>query len=1264
MREDVKKTLRIVLKIVKYLAITIGVLWALLIILLQIVLSDKFLKRTVDKLIPQYVEDAQVSYTRISASALKSFPNLRLTIDSVCITYPHDKFAHYDSIPGPSGRLDNLGRAPEADTLACFSSISVSVSYLSLLRGKIVITDFSLKDARVFARQLDSLKGNWGILKFLAPQEDDSPSSLPNIILRRLGVKGKTVAVYTNKADTVFAAIMSRNIEMEGELALLEPFKAKLKLDIDSLFVSGRTATDTIAAGLKRLSLNRRRRFHDLSAQGGAFVSMGGSGRMMLPLKVDGSFSFPNQDGSRLVIQNMRFRSASFSLTASSDLAFYDDSTGIKAIASVDSCNAGKILKDFAALLPQEARSFDSNADISLKLTCDGVLKTDPLRLPDIVAKLCVPKSYIRHKDVESPGRLAADIEFTAGKKRLLDAKVNNLDFAFAGVELGGHIRATELLGDDPHLYMDTKGYADLEKISTFLPEGMLAHGIIQAKLKGDARVSEFGPGNFAGANLDGFIYSDSISVRDDYMNAYLGKTDIQLAKKKRKKGSEEAILIVEGKIDSVFAGFGPVTKIRGRSLDLAISDIDASIGAERLSMLGEDSLFLALKNTRNYLSIDNSMMGSDAKVSSIMMSSDNERLFIRQGKTAIGFGEARLMTTGNKRSKVQMQSRREKLLDSLQRIWPGVPRDSLFAKMMRTRSRNVNHRRYAGLEDKAFSSQDISIRLDESLSKYFTDWNIDGYLNIEKGFAISPYFPLRTRLSAFRTKFNNDQVEIDSIGVKAGKSDIGAHAKLSGLRRALRRRGTLKLDMNVHSNSLNANELLSALDAGSRYSTEVTGASALSEAELSESDATSISEVDSAAKLPLIVVPSNLNVNIGITGDTIKYSSLLIDSFSSSIVMKERCLQLSSTTATSNMGNISLEGFYSTRSRKDLSVGFDLNLRDITADKVISLIPQVDTLLPLLKSFQGNLDCEFAATSDLDTNMNFVKNSISGLMQIYGSGLSVEQTKEIRKITKLLLFKNRKTWNVDEMYVKGIIGNNTLEIFPFSLSLDRYKLAIGGWHNFDGEFKYHVSMLKSPVPFKFGLSIKGNADDWSWHTCKPKYTKIDTPVYTRQLDTARMNLLSSIRNIFDKGVSLALRENRSEISVIQRDSTSVPRIDIRNDAADTLTREELIQIDSLRIVQDSLEIQNNIVNLQPLSDSECDSFPRSLSAMGTCYCLPKGFAGVLKLVDKPDLGSGASGVWVRVPSPAHNVNESQAPSLAFSLRKYFDNLRDLITFA
>ena len=105
-------------------------------------------------------------------------------------------------------------------------------------------------------------------------------------------------------------------------------------------------------------------------------------------------------------------------------------------------------------------------------------------------------------------------------------------------------------------------------------------------------------------------------------------------------------------------------------------------------------------------------------------------------------------------------------------------------------------------------------------------------------------------------------------------------------------------------------------------------------------------------------------------------------------------------------------------------------------------------------------------------------------------------------------MFKNKKTGSVADMSVSGLISNNRLEIFPFVLKIDRYTLAMSGLQNFDQSFKYHVSVLKSPVPFRFGINIFGNFDKWKFRIGKAQYKSTNVPVFT-----ARAHAMQITRN-------------------------------------------------------------------------------------------------------------------------------------------------------
>ena len=432
-------------------------------------------------------------------------------------------------------------------------------------------------------------------------------------------------------------------------------------------------------------------------------------------------------------------------------------------------------------------------------------------------------------------------------------------------------------------------------------------------------------------------------------------------------------------------------------------------------------------------------------------------------------------------------------------------------------------------MQEEDFNKHDIDISLDKTLAKYFREWDLTGGMNVERGMVMTPYFPLRNSLGGFDLKFTNDAVSINKFDIKAGESNLSATGKLSGLKRALLgRKGALKLDVDINSEGVNADQLLSAYTTGMNFNPETFkgNSESISDEEFLEQV---IIDTAAAAVAPaLIVVPGNIMAEIRLNASNIKYSDLHINTMTADLIMKERCVQITDTKALTNMGDISMEGFYSTKTKKDLKTGFSLNFKDITAEKVINLMPAVDTIMPLLKSFGGLLNCELAATAQLDTNMNIIMPSINGVMRIGGENLTISNNEMFNKLAKALMFRNKKKGQIDKMTVEGVIKDNRLEVFPFILEMDRYMLGLSGIQNMDMSFRYHASLIKSPFIIKLGMDIYGpDFDNMKFKIGQAKYKSKNVPVFSTVIDNTKINLVESIRNIYDKGVDAVMSENQ-----------------------------------------------------------------------------------------------------------------------------------------
>ena len=106
------------------------------------------------------------------------------------------------------------------------------------------------------------------------------------------------------------------------------------------------------------------------------------------------------------------------------------------------------------------------------------------------------------------------------------------------------------------------------------------------------------------------------------------------------------------------------------------------------------------------------------------------------------------------------------------------MPRDSLFRKAREERLVLQNR--------DEFASADITISLSDALKRYFREWDVDGNLELGSGRIAMPAFPLRTSIAGVKGSFDNDTLDLKSITINSGASDVSARARLSGIRRTI----------------------------------------------------------------------------------------------------------------------------------------------------------------------------------------------------------------------------------------------------------------------------------------------------------------------------------------------------------------------------------------------------------------------------------------------------------------------------------------------
>ena len=1120
---------------------------------LQVVLRPKVLTGIVERIAAEYV-DGDVSFRQVKAHVIKSFPHLHLEVSDFSITYPHDRYAAYDSLYPDNKRRFNLMRAGlgkelPVDTLATFRDLDLELDYVALLKKDgWNIRSLSLIRPRIFAHYYDSTAANWDILPI---GKNKAKKLLPPIRISLVKLEDKPLVVFTNPVDTLHALFTMRRLSLDGKVDTRELDMAQGLLSIDSLLVTGRLPADTIAVHLEKVQLEAAERHIVGEAEAVARLATNNFGRLKVPVKlaVDGNFPKREDGALEVDLNSLALSLSSLTLEGSGSLVKLPESWEMDLKASINDCPIGELIKEYQDNVPV-LRKLSTDARLSLDASAQGSYGNG--LTPELNARLKVPLSSVQYEGMSRKGRVALDAKLFTGDLKAVNADVSRVFVDIVGAQIDASGSARDILGGNPLLAMDGSIKARVDSLAGVFGKdlGISGTGEIDATLSGRARLSELKLSQIGSASINCDLEGRELRVLmpTDSIDAYIPALKLNLATKGNKINKNmpqgERVLALKADLDSLDVNLGG-TFVRGSGVRLLaqnsaeilrggkeLTPLMGLLKVKRLRMKDTGGLSIGIRDNVEHFNVIPSSDGSGTRLT---MDSESGSVRGRSGINVFGLRNLKfdIAASRHKPRSVNTQ-RRDHILDSLQRVYPGTPRDSLFA--MARKNRLLQESR------DEFASADIKLNLSDGLRKLVRNWDVEGNIDLGSGRIFMPAFPLKTSISSIQGSFDNDMLDLKSLTVNAGASDISAQAKLTGMRRAIlgRGRSKLKLKADVQSNYLDVNELMRAY----AYYTTFEKPSSMGSDEEVEATSESAELPDSTGR-QLLVIPSNLDVNFTFEAYGIHYDSLNVSWAAADVAMRDRTVQVTNAVAASNMGDIYFEGFYSTRSKDDIKAGFDLNMVHITAEKVITLFPAVDTLMPLLTSFAGDLDCELAATADIDTCMRLVLPTVDGVLRISGKDLSLKESEEFTRLAKKLMFRNKSEARVDNMAVTGIVRDNRLEVFPFVLDVDRYLFAASGVQHLSKNFDYHISVIRSPLPLKFGVNAWG--DDFSnvhYSVGKAKYQDVNVPVYTKQLDTVQYSLVSAIHNIFELGVEKAMKENRDNAQELGAIASGTSRLE------------------------------------------------------------------------------------------------------------------------
>ncbi len=585
-----------------------------------------------------------------------------------------------------------------------------------------------------------------------------------------------------------------------------------------------------------------------------------------------------------------------------------------------------------------------------------------------------------------------------------------------------------------------------------------------------------------------------------------------------------------------------------------AVIPMGGGLQVERFSLLSlSDSAVFRLRELSGQVAMRR--YKGDAHLPLFTLDAGIKRMATGDNTTRFMVSDAKLKARINKLPETKRSLARKeinKIADSISVARPDIPADSVYAMALairRARTPQTGHRRVHAQTD----TEDVEVMdwgTSRGLRTFLLDWNLRGNLSAKRAGLFTSAFPVRNRVENFNLRFNNDSIVMENIAYKAGHSDFLISGNVSNMQKAFTSRTgrqPLKLAFDMLSDTINVNELANAFFTGAA------NAGASLKGDLDDENALEkdieVEQTDSVSG-PLLI-PVNIDAEFNLKANHVLYSDFQFDDLTGKALMYQGALNLSDLKAASNVGSIDLSALYAAPSVKDMRFGFALDLKDFNIRHFLNLVPAVDSIMPLMRDIGGIVGAKIAATSEVDKEMNLVLPTMDAVINISGDSLVFLDEETFKTVSKWLFFKNKNKNMIDHMSVEMLVENNTMQVFPFMFDFDRYRIGVQGHNDLEMNFDYHVAVLKSPLPFKFGLNIKGNMDDYKIRLGKARFNQAESASQVALADTTRVNLIKQFQNVFRRGVR---NSEFAKINISERPTAAA--IDLSSDtisAADSL---------------------------------------------------------------------------------------------------------------
>jgi uncharacterized protein involved in outer membrane biogenesis len=960
--------------------------------------------------------------------------------------------------------LINPMSGAQNDTLASVPELLVSVKLLDAINGDIYIKRFKLKDATANVYIAADGSTNFDVFALPADTIEEEKDTTGGWRLNSVGWdENLTISAHTlsfvDEKDTISASLHNAAITLAG---LEKDTIAGAQLDLSAEQVCASLKGEQYANNLN-LSIHLPALWNDLK-----HVYIDGTKLQIneFAIKLDGEVGAPCLSSG---IYNM-------------DVTLKTGKWQIKPLLALVPEKFTKSLKDL-----------DVDGQIQLDATAKGTYSESSM--PLITAQLTLKDGEGAYKPLPYTLRdmqLEADADLNLNKGQVSNVAIKHLSAKTKETQLSAKGKVNDLLGDmliDLQMDLD----ANLPDFAYFLPKNMTLTGRTKGQASAKIHLNDLTAMNLhkgkisADMDLKDILFSmDSMKADMPYTHAVIQMPN---PKPSKPKVNWARIDLETDKVDFEMA------------LPLSAKLKKSAIQLEAGNVLSKDPVLYAavgLQSERPLAVVMDSMGGFiDApKMYAYADYNTKDTVGLHHAKASL---QCDGLDGNFKDIKATLnESQLEASMSAGKRISAKIKTSDLYTQM--------------GDELKAKAQSlavEASARYNKREENALLKWNPRLKIDLKQGeFDLPERLPETVFIPSIEFSYSNREMNIDNSRIELGNSDLNLKGNVKNIGKWFRHQDILVGTLDIVSNHCDANQLLAWFSADSGSEEEPAADS---------QEPTANSQQTTEESEPFLV-PTDVDLALKTNMQEVEIFNQVAKDLKGGLYVKNGTLILDEIGFVCRAAKLQLTAMYRTPRRNHLYLGLDYHMIDIDIDELMSMIPNLEEMVPMLSSFKGAAEFHLAAETYLNSQYQPKMSTLRGAASLTGKDLVVLDGETFDQIAKLLMFKKKTENKIDSINAELTIYKNEIDLYPLCVQMDNYMVALGGRHNTDMTFDYDINVLS---PIYLGVNVSGNIDDLKIKLAKCKFAQDFKPHWYQKTDTQSKELRERIKQSMEKNVRI-----------------------------------------------------------------------------------------------------------------------------------------------